>query len=426
MRGRHSPGRPPGLPPPPPPPQAPPPPPPGPRRAALEDRRKRARNRALLLGAAAVLLVAGIGLVLAQRDSPEDVRERDEDAAVARPAQPTSALLAGTRAPNGGRHRLSWVALLVLGPDRATVLHIPAPTATEVPGRGPHSLAEAYASGGISLLVLAAENLLGARVDRYVDVAESDARDLFGALEPLEVDVPAAARIPGDDGTTLLFEPGPQAVDADALAAYLYRPGEDADPEELAPRHLALWSALGARGAADPGGLRRALDDASHAFETSNEEPEEVARFLAAFLGGGSRPAMRSLPVEPLDAPGDPLYVTDEDELRAFVAETVAPELLFGAVTRVQILNGNGTPGLGERVARRLVGNGFRVVLTGNARSLNHRRTLVIAYDAGPEARREAARARELLGVGEVQVSLQEQGIVDLTIVVGRDFLRAR
>lgn len=425
MRGRHSPGRPPGLPPPPPPPQPPPPPPPGPRRAALEDRRKRARNRALLLGALAIVLVAGVGLVLGQRDAPRDGRDPGEDA-VARPTEPTSALLAGTRSAGEDRSRLSWVALLVLAPDRSTVLHIPAPTATEVPGRGPHSLAEAYTSGGLSLLALATENMLGARVDRYVDLGESDARDLFGALEPLEVDIPAAARIPGGDGTALLFEPGTQALDADALAAYLYRPGEDADAEALGPRHLALWSALGARGASDPGGLRRALADVAQAFERSNEEPREVARFLGAFLTGGPRPTMRSLPVEPLEAPGDPLYVTDEDELGAFVGEVVSPELLFGDVARVQILNGNGTPGLGARAARRLVGNGFRVVLTGNAQSLNHPRTLVVTYDTSPEARREAARARELLGVGEVQVSLQEQGIVDLTIVVGRDFLRAR
>jgi hypothetical protein len=32
---------------------------------------------------------------------------------------------------------------------------------------------------------------------------------------------------------------------------------------------------------------------------------------------------------------------------------------------------------------------------------------------------------RELLGLGEIQVSPQTQGIVELTVVVGRDFLRA-
>jgi hypothetical protein len=30
---------------------------------------------------------------------------------------------------------------------------------------------------------------------------------------------------------------------------------------------------------------------------------------------------------------------------------------------------------------------------------------------------------RRLLGVGKVQVSVQQQGIVDLTIVVGEDFV---
>jgi hypothetical protein len=37
-----------------------------------------------------------------------------------------------------------------------------------------------------------------------------------------------------------------------------------------------------------------------------------------------------------------------------------------------------------------------------------------------------ADRARDLLTVGRVQVSAQQQGIVYLTIVVGMDFLETR
>jgi hypothetical protein len=89
-------------------------------------------------------------------------------------------------------------------------------------------------------------------------------------------------------------------------------------------------------------------------------------------------------------------------------------------------LNGNGVPGIGQEVSERLIGAGFRVVLTGNARRLNYRKTLVITYDSSPEGQALAERARDLIGVGEVQVSAQQQGIVDLTIVIGKDFLRTR
>jgi LytR cell envelope-related transcriptional attenuator len=71
-----------------------------------------------------------------------------------------------------------------------------------------------------------------------------------------------------------------------------------------------------------------------------------------------------------------------------------------------------------------LVGQGFRVILSGNASRFTYKRTHIVTYESSDEARAIAEEARELLGVGVVRVSAQEQGIVDLTVVVGKDFLR--
>jgi hypothetical protein len=92
---------------------------------------------------------------------------------------------------------------------------------------------------------------------------------------------------------------------------------------------------------------------------------------------------------------------------------------------RVQVLNGNGVPGIGEEVAELLQGEDFRVILSGNAQRLNYKETLIVTYDETTGGQATAERAQELLGVGKVQVSAQGQGIVDLTIVVGKDFVRA-
>jgi hypothetical protein len=105
--------------------------------------------------------------------------------------------------------------------------------------------------------------------------------------------------------------------------------------------------------------------------------------------------------------------------------QAVGTTLEGNSDTRVQILNGNGIPGIGQDVAELLVGEGFRVILSGNAQRLDHKKTLIITYDPSEDGMAAADRAKELLGVGEVQVSAQEQGIVDLTIVVGKDFPRA-
>jgi hypothetical protein len=74
-----------------------------------------------------------------------------------------------------------------------------------------------------------------------------------------------------------------------------------------------------------------------------------------------------------------------------------------------------------------LIGEGFQVVLTGNAPGFPGRtypHTLIITYDPSSQGQARADRARRLLGVGKVQISEQQQGIVDLTIVVGKDFPR--
>jgi polyisoprenyl-teichoic acid--peptidoglycan teichoic acid transferase len=110
----------------------------------------------------------------------------------------------------------------------------------------------------------------------------------------------------------------------------------------------------------------------------------------------------------------------------AFLDDVVGRREADVDLVRVQVLNGNGVPGIGQEVAERLVGSGFKVILSGNARRLDYEHTRIITYDSSAEGLTVAERARDLLTVGRVQVSAQQQGIVDLTIVVGMDFLETR
>jgi hypothetical protein len=129
------------------------------------------------------------------------------------------------------------------------------------------------------------------------------------------------------------------------------------------------------------------------------------------------------LPVEQVGVGGSELYDTSQEELDGFVDET-----LSGATTpeqfTVQVLNGVGTPGVGEKVAKALIGEGYRVTLTGNVDGFGEPKTLIVTYDPSPDGIAAAERARRLLGAGEVQVSGQGQVSVDMTIVVGKDFLK--
>ncbi|MGH2748698.1 MAG: LCP family protein [Actinomycetota bacterium] len=414
----------------------PPPPPPeehvGPRRAALEQRRKEKRRRAGLLGAGAgvaiVIAVALIAVVLSGDGGapppPSSVATPEGEDAL------TTTLLFGTRETSDLTTEAVWLALLSFDADRdrGAVVYIPAHTAVEISGRGLHALGDALKFGNVPLLLVSAQTLLGIEIDRYAELSDNDAQVLFEATGPVTVNVPSEVRVPAGRGQVrLLFTDGVQEIDPDFLVRLLYTTGVDQDDVELGTRHLAFWDALFEQFADDPRELARAVREAGAALGESDARPAAHADFLQALAAlADDRRTLGLLPVNQVSVGGGELYETDFDEIRDFLRQNVGVAAVEQDEVRVQILNGNGEPGIGQEVAEILTGEGFRVVLSDNARNFDYEETLVITYDSSAEGQQVAERARDLLGVGRVQVSAQSQGIVDLTIVVGRDFLNER
>jgi anionic cell wall polymer biosynthesis LytR-Cps2A-Psr (LCP) family protein len=404
----------------------------GPRKAALRKRRR--RQRLVKLGSTIILAAAVITAgVIAGARIKDAVDDNERSAKVAGGGavanqEPITTLVFGTRETSRGQPVVaSWMNLITVDPreDRGSIIYIPAHTAAEVPGRGLMALGDAYRSGGIPLLLVSAENFLGVPIDRYVELSDKDARVLFEATGPLTIDVPQEIRIPlRNSQTRIVMASGPQELGPQSLVKFLYLRGESQDDIDLASRHLAFWVSL-LDAMDDPKDLARAVTSAGAALSESDATTEQHARF---FQGLAALPradvTITTLPVTPSSTGDSELYGTDADELSQFLAEVVGAKAAQDQI-RVQLLNGNGVPGIGKDVAEELVGQGFRIILSGNAQRLNYRKTLIIAYDSSAEGLALAERAKELLGVGEVQVSQQSQGIVDLTIVVGKDYLRA-
>ncbi len=398
----------------------------GPRRAALREKRKRQRVRTLLLGAGAAALavfVVMLGSVLLGGDDPAETPSAGVPPDVVPADTVTNTLVVGTLEEEGSG--ALWLAVVThnAGEDKGSVLYIPAHTAVEIPGRGLHGIGDSFLNGDMALMLVSVENLLGISVDRYVEISDRDARVLFDGIGPVSVDVPSEVRVPaGREQSRIIFTEGPQRLAPQFVVDLLYTIGEDGDDEELGARHLAFWHGLFELFAEDPGALRKAVTAGGAALGESDAEPEDHAQLLAqlASLPDGAL-LYEILPVRQVSVGGDELYEVDDDEIARIVQDHLGGPSSGEPEVRVQILNGNGIPGIGQDVAEMLVGNGFRVILSGNAQRLNYRKTLIVAYDSSPEGQAVAERARELLGVGTVQVSAQRQGIVDLTIVVGKD-----
>ncbi len=324
---------------------------------------------------------------------------------------------------------LVWLTLLAYDPvdEQASAIYIPAHLASEIPGRGLLSLSEGWVSGGPSLLLSSAENLLGLRIDRFVEISDNDAQILFDATGPLTVNVPSEVSVPhGASEARLIFDEGPQELSAEFLVRLLYTRGLDVDDAELGSRILSFWDALLENYSSDRAALGNVIRETGPALESDADTNEIVEFFESLASAPDESVILTSLPVRPIAAGDSELYSADLEETQELLEDTIGTVPSTGDDVRVQILNGNGVPGIGAEVAERLIGEGFRVILSGNARRFDYETTLIVTYDESPEGKALAERARELLGVGEVQVSAQEQGSVDLTIVVGKDFLGAR
>ncbi len=404
----------------------------GPRRSALKERARESRKRragAAVLGGIAIALATFGSIVVLQDDERSPAPEQSPIPTPTAGDDITRTLIYGTSESQPERDA-RWVLLLTYDEmnSEGSIVYIPSHTAVDVPGRGLQALGRAAATGGAPLVVLSAENLLGVSIDRYLELSDSDARVLFGALGPLTVEVPAEVRVrAGKDRAELLFAEGNQRLPGSFLVRLLYTVGLDGDDAELGGRHLAFWSALLESYRDDPIGLSGAFEASHGAIGESDATAAEHGDLLASLASlDPLSVTIAALPVSQVSAGGAELYSVDGEELASFVTDVIGTDPSdIPPEARIQLLNGNGVPGIGQEAARLLVGHGFRVFLTGNAQRLDHEKTLVITYDDSPEGVDLARRARELLGVGEVQISAQQQGIVDLTVVIGEDFLRA-
>jgi hypothetical protein len=275
---------------------------------------------------------------------------------------------------------------------------------TEVPSFGLDAVGKSLGLGGPALLQVTLENLLGVRLPAAVVVGDAQLAGFVQPAGPLDVVLPT--RVEQTDGrgaVTVLWSEGPATIAPGDVPRFLSTRGQGNDLARLA-RHQSFWTAWLARVAHDPA-LAAGL-------------PPELGRVVRSLSAGAV--SYETLPVQAVDAGtgGEEVYRVRQADLDQLVGQLM-PGLPPGRV-RVQVLNGTGTIGAASRVAQRLVPAGARVVLSGNADSFAYAQTQIVFYD---RSRQQAAtRVRQALGTGRLVLSRQPLDVVDVTVVVGKDF----
>lgn len=374
-------------------------------------RRSRARRR--LVRAAATILVVGllgVGSLAIRRPNPAvpgaGVKETD---------QQTMLLVVSLR--DDLSHQADSLTLFAAGAngEDPVVLFVPVGTLGTIPGQGFESIGRALSVQSLRAQTLAVENLLGIDVDETREIDDATFTRFVDQLGGIEV----------PEGESAGPSSGATRMNGSEAARYLTSRAESETEIQRFVRARKVWDAVAA---SSPESIGRAL-----ASTAQDSLERDGAGSLARALGwlAGVEPSARGYEVLPVDAIGSggaqEAYAVQNAGLdalvrRRFWASTFVRGAMPSARPRAEIRNGNGTPEAGLRAADALIRGGIQVVVTGNAPSFDVAVTRIIGYDddaAGSELRN---RVRELLGLGRVEFGTREQTVVDVTVVLGKDF----
>lgn len=127
------------------------------------------------------------------------------------------------------------------------------------------------------------------------------------------------------------------------------------------------------------------------------------------------------LPVKPISFGEQTYFDAKKDELSRVV------KLFWGinleskeTKTRLIILNGSGLPGVARKAADNLLGKGFKIVDIKNADNFDYERTQIVIYN--DKKAKDAPQIKKLIGLGEVMTKALPQDVVDIVIILGRDY----
>ena len=298
----------------------------------------------------------------------------------------------------GADGRATSLALFVSdGVENHRVLVAPPDLTMQLPGYGDGSLREAQAIEDAGLVRLALVNELGVWIDETITLGPGEVEAVLS--EAVRVNLPNAFIVNTPQGDVVSASAGSDVFVPETTETLLVTQGADS-PLEWLQRQRAVWEAIAGQVAAAPG----TAVAVAPGFESISEP-----------LG---QAVVSVLPVDRVGVGISEVYVVSRD------ADLLNERIAFLSLSdvarpRVEILNATTLPGVTRPLAEVLIEAGFRIIKTDNAEERFRQETLVIAQ--GVPNQQAALDTQALLGAGDVVVDSSGSGVVDVSIIVGRD-----
>ena len=384
------------------------------RRAELRAQRRRQRRRLVVAGVTAfVLLIAAITVLLVKNGGSSSSGNKG-------PVRTQRTLLFQLKAPDG---TAASSALLAEDPKagQGAVILIQPQVIANVIGVATGDFAHTLVTGGTNGSRNALSDLMGVTIDGSWVVDEPTFARLVDTLGGVEVNVDVVVQV----GRQILLNPGQQRLsgsNAVLFATYL-APGEQ--EQVRLTRLQAVLDAIITHLPADTTSLIGSLGKGSVTTQSA-----ALVGDLLKHLGkddAQDNVQYQSLPVTKVDVDENQRFRIDPDANKQLVDNLLAQSVPPGARktgNRVLVLNGVGTPGLGDKVRAKLVAKGFVFIGRGNAPHFGFQKTLVLVPTATEQSVAVGQSVAKAIGVptSAVQTTDEIGTIADVVVIVGADF----
>jgi anionic cell wall polymer biosynthesis LytR-Cps2A-Psr (LCP) family protein len=312
---------------------------------------------------------------------------------------------------------------------KGSLIFFPYDLMVNVPGLGMDQLGGLVNldEGRMSMTLVTIENLMGIEIDRYILGTDRDLRIMLNqAGETFPVDVPVKTSYKDPSlNVEVNLKSGKQNLSASTLASYLTYapPGKEI---ELCKRQMAYAPEFFAQSRDMFDSIPAFVKKNANLLDTDASDLELTGIWQSYADLRDDNLLLGIIPVKEFKFEDTTVHRVDQGKLSAFIKEYVmSPSTMKSTKNKrykVEILNGNGVPGIGEQVASKLEMNKFQVVNSANADSFEHPETVIIIYTNDSDMIEAAEQVQNSMEVGRVEVRDQTQDISDITIVVGKDY----